>query len=148
MGGSHPRTAGSLPGSIPAVTLQAMTSGSSARVTPVTAAQAGVNLEQSEPKAMRAALAQEPHGSQILGMTLARVTGTGPFFSKPQVAWLVSVDPYGGAYSVHGPACGTDNFVIDFIDPESGKWLMKSAGRAPGLRPMPALGPKPTALCR
>ena len=56
---------------IPAATLNAMESGSSLRITSLTSAQA-IGLARSEATAMRAALAQQPHGSRVLGMTLAR----------------------------------------------------------------------------
>ena len=91
-----------------------------------------------------AALAQQPHGSQVLGMTLARVQGAGPGFRQPRLTWLVSVDPFGGAYGAGGPPCGADDFYVAFVDPVTGKWIMATAGTAPGLRPLPVLGPKPT----
>jgi hypothetical protein len=133
------------PRPIPAATLRAMVAGGSWDVTPVMSPQGAVaDLARSETAAMRTALAQQPRGSKVLGMTLARIRGPGPGFHQSRLTWLVSVDPYGGAFSVNGPACGMDNFVVEFVDPVNGTWLMAMTGAAPGLRPLPALGPKPT----
>ena len=135
------------PPSIPAATLNAMSAGSSVRVTPVTSPQATravPDLARSEAAAMHAALVQQSRGSEVLGVTLARVQGAGPDLRQPRLMWLVSVDPFGGAYGSGGPPCGADDFYVAFVDPGSGKWVMAMAGSAPGLRPLPLLGPKPS----
>src|SRR5262249_26804942 len=102
----------------------------------------------SQAAALRTALAQLPHGSKVLGLSLARVKGFGfgTDLSRSQLAWLVSVDPYGGAYAAGGPACGRISFDIEFIDPATGQWLMATAGRQTGLRPLPQLGPTPSPV--
>jgi hypothetical protein len=91
-------------------------------------------------------LSQLPHGSKVLGLSLARVKGFGfgTDMSRARLAWLVSVDPYGGAYGAGGRACGRISFDIEFIDPATGQWLMSKTGRQPGLRPVPQLGPTPS----
>jgi len=93
-------------------------------------------------------LSQLPHGSKVLGLSLARVKGFGfgTDRSRSQLAWLVSVDPYGGAYGAGGRACGRISFDIEFIDPATGQWLLTTTGRQPGLRPVPQLGPTPSPV--
>ncbi len=91
---------------------------------------------------------QEPRGSKLLGLSLARVRGFGfgTDMTRAQLAWLVSVDPYGGAYGAGGPACGRITYDVEFIDPGTGQWLMALAGRQPGARPLPRLGPTPSPV--
>jgi hypothetical protein len=103
---------------------------------------------QSRAAALRTALAQEPRGSKVLGLTLARVKGFGfgSDMSRYQLAWLVSVDPYGGAYGAGGPACGRVSYVVELVDPGTGQWLMTESGRQPGLAPLPVLGPTPSPV--
>jgi hypothetical protein len=100
------------------------------------------DLAASKATAIRAALAQHRPGSKVLGVTLARVEGHRIGFARAKAVWLVSVDPYGGAYGTGGPACGADNFVIEIIDPATGRWITGAAGRAPGVPPLPILGPR------
>jgi hypothetical protein len=102
-------------------------------------------LARSEAAAMRAALAYDRRGSRIMGITLARVTMYGPGFNhRPRLVWLVSVDPYGGAYIEGIPACGSYDYIIDFIDPATAKVLVATAdSHARGLRPLPVIGPAP-----
>ena len=139
----------SAPAPIPSAILRAVTDGGSGRITVVRSPGSVLaHPAQSQAAALRTALAQEPHGSQILGLTLARVQGFGfgSDMSRAQLAWLVSVDPYGGAYGAGGPACGRLSFVVEFIDPATGQWLMATSGKQSGLRPIPALGPTPSTV--
>ncbi len=134
---------------IPAAVLDAVTSGSSARIDVVTSP--GSTLAHpaaSQARAVRTALSQLPRGSKVLGLSLARVKGFGfgTDRSRSQLAWLVSVDPYGGAYGAGGRACGRISFDIEFIDPATGQWLMTTTGRQPDLRPVPQLGPTPSPV--
>jgi hypothetical protein len=138
-------------GQVPQVsraTLQAFLDGhTSLSVTPVTASAALRAMvpdpATSKAAAMRVALAQHRPGSKVLGVTLARVRGRLAGLARARVVWLASVDPYGGEYGAGGPPCGADNSVIEVIDPATGKWIMGSAGKAPGVRPLPVLGPRP-----
>jgi hypothetical protein len=144
--GSH-TASGQVP-PVSRMTLRAFLDGhTSLRVISVTASRVPraviPDLTKSRTTAIRVALAQHRPGSKVLGVTLARVQGHLIGFEQARIVWLVSVDPYGGAYGSGGPACGTDNFVIEVIDPATGKWIMGSAGRAPGVPPLPVLGPKP-----
>jgi hypothetical protein len=103
----------------------------------------------SQAAALRTALGQEPHGSQVLGISLARVRGFGfgSDMTRAQLAWVVSVDPWGGGYGAGGGlACGRINYDVELIDPATGRWLMAQAGRRPGLRPLPQLGPTPSLV--
>jgi hypothetical protein len=145
------------PGQVPPVSravLHAFVAGVTAvHVTPVPASRAlravVPDLIRSKTTAMRVALAQYQPGSTVLGVTLARVQGRAMGFARARLVWLVSVDPYGGKYRSGGGlgagslSCGADNFVIEVIDPATGKWIMGSAGRAPGLPPLPVLGRRP-----
>jgi hypothetical protein len=103
---------------------------------------------QSGAAALATALAHEPQRSQILGLSLAQVKGFGfgSDMSRSQLAWLVSVDPYGGAYAAGGPACGRLNYVVELVDAGTGQWLMTSSGRQPGLPALPELGPTPSPV--
>ena len=146
---ASPPAAGTVPPPIPSAILQAATGGSSVRITVIQSPGSVLaHPARSRAAALRAALAQEPHGSQILGVSLARVQGFGfgSDMTRAQLAWLVSVDPYGGAYGGGGPACGRVNYVIELIDPGTAQWLMTLSGRQPGLRPLPALGPTPSRV--
>jgi hypothetical protein len=69
----------------------------------------------------------------------------GPGFNqRPRLVWLVSVDPYGGAFVEDLPACGSYDYIIDFIDPVSARVLVGTAdSHARGLRPLPVIGPAP-----
>jgi hypothetical protein len=99
-------------------------------------------LARSEAAAIQAALEYDRRGSQVIGITLAWVTMAGPGFNhRPR---LVSVDPYGGAFVEDLPACGSYDYLIDFIDPASGRVLVGTAdSHARGLRPLPVIGPAP-----
>ena len=101
----------------------------------------------SQAAALRTALAQLPPGSKIMGLSLAHVKGFGfgTDRSRAQLAWLVSVDPYGGAYGAGGSlGCGRITYDVELIDPGTGRWLMATSGRQPGMTPLPILGPTPT----
>ena len=144
-----PSASGTVPPPIPSAILQAATGGSPSRITVIQSPRSVLaHPAQSQAAALRTALAQEPHGSKILGASLARVKGFGfgSDMSRAQLAWLVSVDPYGGAYGAGGPACGRVSYVIELIDPGTAQWLMTVSGRRPGLRPLPALGPTPSLV--
>lgn len=143
-----PRAAGPAP--IAAATLQALASVSvGTTITPVTgprAMRAAVpRLARSEAAAIRAALEYDRRGSRVVGVTLAWVTMDGPGFNqRPRLVWLVSVDPYGGAFVEGLPVCGSYDYLIDFIDPASGRVLVGTAdSHARGLRPLPVIGPVP-----
>jgi hypothetical protein len=145
---SGSRSAASQVPQVSRTTLQAFLDGHTAvSMTPVTASRAlravVPDLTRNKAAAMHAALAQHRPGSKVLGVTLARVRGHLIGFAQARVVWLVSVDPYGGGYGAGGPPCGAENFVIEVIDPATGKWIMGSAGRAPGIPPLPVLGPRP-----
>ena len=120
-------------------------------ISPVTSARAMraavPHLTRSEAAAVHAALAYDRPGSRIMGITLARVIMYGPGFNhRPRLVWLVSVDPYGGAYIEGLPACGSYDYIIDFIDPATAKVLVATAdSHARGLRPLPVIGPAPHA---
>lgn len=138
-----PSPAGTVPPVPPAV-LQALSVGSR-RVTVVDSPGSVLaHTAQSQAAALRTALGREPRGSKVLGLTLARLEGFGPDLSRYPLAWLVSVDPYGGDYSASGPGCGQANYVVEFIDPASGRWLSAQSGHQPGLPSLPALGPSPS----
>jgi hypothetical protein len=118
-------------------------------ISPVTSPQAMraavPHLARSEAAAVHAALAYDRPGSRSMGITLARVTMYGPGFNhRPRLVWLVSVDPYGGAFIQGLPACGSYDYIIDFIDPSTAKVLVATAdSHARGLRPLPVIGPAP-----
>jgi len=102
-------------------------------------------LARSEAAAIRAALEYARRGSQVVGITLAWATMDGPGFNqRRRLVWLVSVDPYGGAFVEGLPACRSYDYLIDFIDPASGRVLVGTAdshARGPG--PLPVIGPAP-----
>jgi hypothetical protein len=136
-----------IPAAIPVAVLDALIGRSSARIDVVTSPGSVLaHPAASQARAVRTALSRLPHGSKVLGLSLARVKGFGfgTDMSRTQLAWLVSVDPYGGAYGAGGRACGRISFDIEFIDPATGQWLMSTTGRQPGLRPVPQLGPTPS----
>jgi hypothetical protein len=144
-----PLPASSSPAAIPAAVLNAVAGRSSARIDVVTSPGSVLaHPAASQADALRTALAQEPRGSKVLGLSLARVKGFdfGSNMTQSQLAWLVSIDPYGGAYGAGGRACGRISFNVAFIDPATGKWLMATTGRQPGLRPLPQLGPTPSTV--
>ena len=146
---ASPSASGTVPPPIPSAILQAAAGGSSGRITVIQSPRSVLaHPAQSQAAALRTALAQEPHGSKILGASLAHVKGFGfgSDRSRAQLAWLVSVDPYGGAYAAGGPACGRVSYVIELIDPGTAQWLTTVSGRQPGLRPLPALGPTPSPV--
>jgi hypothetical protein len=140
-----PSPAGTVP-PVPSAVLQALSVGSE-RLTVVTSpASVLTHPAQSQAAALRTALGQEPRGSKVLGLTLARLKGFGSDLSRYPLAWLVSMDPYGGDYSANGPGCGQANYVVEFIDPGSGRWLSTQSGHQPGLPSLPALGPSPSPV--
>jgi hypothetical protein len=144
-----PSPTASSPAAIPAAVLDAVTGGSSARIDVVSSPGSVLaHPAASQAAALRTALSQLPHGSKVMGLSLARVQGFGfgTDMTQSQLAWLVSMDPYGGAYGAGGRACGRISFDIEFIDPATGKWLMATTGRPPGLRPLPQLGPTPSPV--
>jgi hypothetical protein len=133
---------------VPSAILQVISAGSRRIAVVKSPGSALAHPAQSQAAAQRTALAQEPGGSKILGLTLARVKGFGfgSDMSRYQLAWLVSVDPYGGAYGAGGPACGRVNYVVELVDAGTGRWLMTESGRQPGLAPLPVLGPTPSPV--
>jgi hypothetical protein len=157
---AHPEAAGSSPAPSPAGTvppvpsavLQALSVGPRHITVVTTPGSVLAHPAQSQAAALRTALNREPPGSKVLGLTLGRLTGFGADLSRYPLAWLVSVDPFGGDYSANGPGCGQANYVVEFIDPVSGRWLSAQSGHQPGLPPLPPLGPspspaQPTASC-
>ena len=138
----------SSPAAIPATVLDAVTSGSSAQIDVVTSPGSVLaHPAVSQATAVRTALSQLPHGSKVLGLSLARVKGFGfgTDRSRSQLAWLVSVDPYGGAYGAGSSlGCGRITYDVELVDPDTGRWLMATSGRQPGMTPVPVLGPTPT----
>jgi hypothetical protein len=144
---SSASSSGTGPAPIPAATLQAVIGGRQASITAVKSPGSVLaHPAQSQVAALRAALAQQPHGSQVLGLTLARVRGFGSGLSQATLVWLVSVDPFGGSYVAGNPACGRLSFVVEFIEPDTSRWLMTSSGRQAGLPPIPPLGPTPSPV--
>jgi hypothetical protein len=147
-GAGSPSPVPSSPAAIPGAVLDAVTTGSSARIDVVAAPDSVLaHPAASQAAALRTALAQLPHGSKILGLSLAQVKGFGfgSDRSRSQLAWLVSVDPYGGAYGAGGSlGCGRITYDVELIDPGTGQWLMATSGRQPGMTPLPILGPTPT----
>jgi hypothetical protein len=142
---SSASSSGTGPAPIPAATLRAVIGGRPASITAVKSPGSVLaHPADSQAAALRAALAQQPHGSQVLGLTLARVQGFGSALKGATLVWLVSVDPFGGSYVVGNPACGRLSFVVEFIEPDTGRWLMTSSGRQAGLPPIPLLGPMPS----
>lgn len=138
-----------VPPALPATVVQALTSGRRASITVVPAPSSGLGQPlRSQAAALRTAVAQEPPGSRILAMSLARVKGFGfgSDMATSQLVWLVSMDPYGGAYGAGGPACGRLTFVVEFIDPGTSQWLTTTSGRQAGMTPLPALGPTPSPV--
>lgn len=138
------------PSPVAAATLRAIAAAEvGTTITPVTdpyAMRADVpHLARSEARAIRAALGAWPR-SKIMGITLAWVTMSGPGFNeRPRLVWLVSVDPYGGAFVEGTPACGTYDYIVDFIDPATGRMLVgTAASKVTGLRPLPVIGPTPS----
>ncbi|HEY2520573.1 MAG TPA: hypothetical protein VGJ19_10705 [Streptosporangiaceae bacterium] len=72
-------------------------------------------------------------GSKVLGMSLARVKGFGfgSDMTRPHLAWLVSVDPWGGAYGVTVFGCGRITYDVELIDPDTGSGTCTRAPRPP-----------------
>jgi hypothetical protein len=144
---ASPSPASSSPAPIPAAILNAVTGGSSATIDVVPSPGSVLaHPGTSRAAALRTALSQEPHGSKVLGMSLARVKGFGfgSDMTRPHLAWLVSVDPWGGAYGVTAFGCGRITYDVELIDPDTGRWLSAASGRRPGMQPLPILGPAPT----
>ncbi len=93
---------------------------------------------------MSVALARHRSGSKAVGVTLARVQARTPGLGTARVVWLVSIDPYGGAYPTGSVACsGTmiwpANYVIDVVS-VTGRWLTEWAGHVRGVPELPVLG--------
>jgi hypothetical protein len=84
------------------------------------------------------ALARHRSRSKAVGVTLARVQARAAGLGVARVVWLVSVDPYGGAYPTGSAACsGTmiwpANYVIDVVS-VTGQWPTEWAGHAGACR--------------
>ena len=135
------------PAAIPAAVLKAVTSGTP-RTIEVVPSSVLAHPAASQEAALRTARLREPRGTQIMGLSLARVKGFGfgTDMTRSQLAWLVSVDPYGGAYGAGNKACGRITYDVEIIDPVTGGWLTAAAGRQPGMEPLPILGPTPTQV--
>jgi hypothetical protein len=144
---AHPVVYPELPAPVGSPTLRALTDERPASIDVVSSSTLA-HPGSSQAAALRSALAQEPPGSKVLGLTLARVKGFGfgADMTTFRLAWLVAMDPYGGAYGAGGPACGRLTFVVEFIDPGTGRWLMTTSGRQAGMTPLPALGPTPSPV--
>jgi hypothetical protein len=122
---------------VSAAMLAALDRASQNKVTPVTGNAA--NITVSSAAAQPAALQQAAPGSRVLGVGLASVVI--PYDgSAPQLVWLVSVDPAGGLHSTEPPE-QTANFDVAMVSATTGKWLMTSAGLAPGLSALPEIPP-------
>ena len=100
------------PAAIPAAVLDAVTGGSSARIDVVTSPGSVLaHQAASQAAALRTALSQLPHGSKVMGLSLARVQGFrfgSDMTQSRALAWLVSMDPYGGAYGAGGQGLRPD----------------------------------------
>ncbi len=93
---------------------------------------------------MSVALARHRSGSKAVAVTLARVQAPAAGLGTARVVWLVSIDPYGGAYPTGSAACsGTmiwpANYVIDVVS-VTGRWLHEWAGHVRGVPDLPVLG--------
>jgi hypothetical protein len=130
-----PSRAGVQSNPVSAAMLAALDRASQNKVTPVTGNAADITV--SSAAAQHAALAQSAPGSTVLGVGLA--SAVIPYDgSAPQLVWLVSVDPAGGLHSTEPPA-QTANFDVAMVSATTGKWLMTSAGLAPGLSALPGI---------
>ena len=143
--GGSPSPAGTVP-PVPSAVLQALSVGPQHITVVTTPGSVLAHPEQSQAAALRTTLNREPRGSKVLGLSLGRLKGFGADLSRYPLAWLVSVDPYGGDYSANGPGCGQANYVVEFIDPGSGRWLSARSGHQSGLPPLPPLGPSPSPV--
>jgi hypothetical protein len=59
--------------------------------------------------------------------------------------WLVSLDLAGGLTNPGGPSTGApgpDNFIVAFVDANTGKVGMTTAGKSALLPPLPVIGGK------
>ena len=88
------------PPPIPAATLRLVAVREMATIRPLTlSGRPGIgDRAHREAAAVSVALARHRSGSKATGVTLARVQARAAGLGTPRVVWLVSIDPYGGAY--------------------------------------------------
>jgi hypothetical protein len=123
------------------VMIQAMTAGTSMRLTPLSNTAKSAVTPHIKTAAQVEQTAQTEivrPGSPILGTSLAYASG--PLLGSRRLVWLVSVDPAGGLHSVSPPE-RLANYCVQVIDASTGKWIQTLAGLSPSL---PALPPVPT----
>lgn len=138
---SHPE-----PPPIPALTLRLVAAREMAAIRPLNPGhEPGIgDRARREAAAVSVALAHHRSGSKAVGVTLARVQARTAGLGTARVVWLVSIDPYGGAYPTGRTACsGTMiwpvNYVIDVVS-VTGRWLHEWAGHVRGVPELPVLG--------
>jgi hypothetical protein len=136
------------PPPIPAATLRLVATQEMAAIRPLApGGRPGIgDRARRETAAVSVALARHRSGSKAIGVTLARVQARVAGLGTPRVVWLVSIDPYGGAYPIGKTACsGTmiwpANYVIDVVS-VTGQWLTEWTGHVRGVPELPVLGKK------
>jgi hypothetical protein len=80
------------------------------------------------------------HRSRVMGTALAYVTEQG--LGRHRLMWLVSLDLAGGLTNPGGPSTGApgpDNFIIAFVDANTGKVGPATAGKSALLPPLPVI---------
>ena len=78
--------------------------------------------------------------SRVLGTALAYVTEQS--LGRHRLMWLVSLDLAGGLTNPGGPSTGApgpDNFIIVFVDANTGKAGPATAGYSASLPPLPVI---------
>lgn len=119
--------------------IQAMTAGTSLRITPLSNTAKSAVAPRVKDAAQVGPTAQAEvvrPGSPILGTSLAYASG--PLLGSQHLVWLVSVDPAGGLHSVSPPE-RLANYCVQIIDASTGKWIQTLAGLSPSLPALPAV---------
>lgn len=147
-GAAEAQAAASRPGPppIPTATLHLVAAQQMASIRPLAPGRGpGIgDRARLEAAAVRVALARHRSGSKAVGVTLARAQARAPGLGTARVVWLVSIDPYGGAYPTGSAACsGTmiwpANYVVDVVS-VTGEWLTEWVGHVRGVPDLPVLG--------
>lgn len=118
----------------------AMTTGTSLRVSVVPPMSGGSPAIGAIPRgrAEQAAITQlRRPGSAVMGGSLAyvRLPSDG---GRSRLAWLISVDPAGGLFSI-GPPARLGNYCVEIVSAASGQWLMTAVGHSPALPELPSI---------
>ena len=147
-GAAEAQAAASRPGPppIPAATLRLVAAQEMAAIRPLAPGHGPGTGDRArrEAAAVSVALARHRSRSKAVAVTLARVQARTAGLGTARVVWLVSIDPYGGAYPTGSAACsGTmiwpANYVIDVVS-VTGQWLTEWAGHVRGVPDLPVLG--------